>query len=425
MRNNASAYSCHGFMRPDGGWRRWEFAPGTSTVRQHMQRNARDGGLVLFESVQRFSPPVGSAGILHWRDVSSQYRGANGLPHIAPLYFDIDCENGLSDALILTQALYEFFTGELEIAPQHVSIYFSGSKGAHLLVSPEALGIKASVTLTMDMKPIALTLCTRLARAYGSPELSADDRVYSLPRMLRSANQLNPRSGLYKIRLTPEELAPCDVEVIKSLASSPRHEPMPFCGPLPISPKATAWWARELQKVQEPREFAKTAALISGITVRPDGFMEDELLNASLPGCMRSILKSSPPPGKRNRFEMQIACWAHAAKQEERRALSILSQWIAHNRSELTASQANQRASGIVHSAWASKYGFSCAASRAALGVIGMEPDCISCRVVKQKHPKMISSLRVSEEALVPEVFISMEEARKYALRLAITACAC
>ena len=270
MREHTQIYRCFALMRPDGGWGRWLFAPDREATRQHLLLKAQ--GDILFESVQQFPAPSGMAGWLKWNEASSQYRGEAALPHLAPLYFDIDCADGLPDALRLTYALHEFFTGELEVDSHHIRVWFSGSKGAHLLVHPDALGITPSPTLTMDMKPIALGLCDRLAREYGVPELSADDRVYSLPRMLRCENQLNPKSGLYKVRLTPEELAAGDLAHIKTLASSPRIlAEANGCG-FHISDKARTWWREAVREAHRPQEFRKQTARITGATIRPDGF---------------------------------------------------------------------------------------------------------------------------------------------------------
>lgn len=135
-------YRCFALLRPNGGWSRWRFAPDRGQTYKQLLHNA--GRDVLFASVQHFPPPVGMAGFLKWGEVGEQYKNENALPHIAPLYFDIDCADGLDDALTLAHGLYEFFNGELGIAPEHVRVWFSGSKGAHLLVHPEALGIEPS-----------------------------------------------------------------------------------------------------------------------------------------------------------------------------------------------------------------------------------------------------------------------------------------
>ena len=339
MGNALPSYRCFALMRPNGGWSRWRFAPDRAETYRQLLHNA--GREVLFASVQHFPPPLSMAGFLKWGEGGEQYKNENAMPHLAPLYFDIDCADGLDDALTLAHGLHEFFTGELDIAPAHVRVWFSGSKGAHLLVHPEVLGIAPSPTLTTDMKPIALGLCQRLAREYGVPDLSADDKVYSMPRMLRCENQLNPRSGLYKVRLTPEELATCDSERIKGLAVSPRtvqeEESLPAA--IPVSEKARAWWAEQLKEAHRPREFQQQTARITGATIRPDGFAEDELIATDMPDCVSKLLKAKPLQGTRNRIELQLACWARAAGRNEADATNLLARWIFHNRPELLAPQ--------------------------------------------------------------------------------------
>jgi len=418
--SDASLYSCYAMMRPDGGWKRWLFGPANPALRQVMLERASARNLILFQSVQRFVPPRDMAGLLNWRKVSAQYRSENALPHIAPFYFDIDCKGDLASALQLTYGLYECFTGEMEIDPQHISVFFSGSKGAHLWVDSSAFNIQPSPTLTMDMKPIALNLCKRLAAEYGVPQLSADDRVYSLPRMLRCENQLNPGSGLYKIPLTPDELAGCDVEYIKKLAASPRSIVKTNSDNIKVSEKACAWWEEQLQAISLPRKFRKLTARIAGVKIRPDGFTENELLSSDMPHCIRLLLQTSPVPGQRNRAELQLACWARASGRSEIDATHILSKWISRYRPELSTGQSERRASGIIRAAWSGRYGFSCAASLAALRATSQKPDCEACKLVRKYNPVMVSSVRVGRTEIVPPIYHSLEEIRKYLKSIAL-----
>jgi len=143
-----------------------------------------------------------------------------------------------------------------------------------------------------------------------------------------------------------------------------------------------------------------------------------------MPDCLEKLLKAKPPSGSRNRSELQIACWARSAGKSETDATVLLARWIRHNRQELSPTQAHRRAGGIVHAAWVGNYGFSCAASRAALRDGGLSSDCGACKDVCYKHPQLVSSVRVSESGFLPESRISLEEARELTRALALEACA-
>ena len=63
-----------------------------------------------------------------------------GEDFLAPLYFDLDYSENPAVAQKEAIKLVEFFTGELDIQEQDLHIYFSGSRGFHILVDERALG---------------------------------------------------------------------------------------------------------------------------------------------------------------------------------------------------------------------------------------------------------------------------------------------
>jgi len=390
-------------------------------MRQHAIAYADKQRLVLFTSVQQFQPPPNTQRLDGWKRVSCHYRGDQALPHIAPLYCDRDCDGGLEEALNLARYVTDFLVSDLEVATSHVEVFFSGSKGAHVLVDPAALGIEPSATLTRDMKTVVMALCRRLAAEAGAPRVAVDDKVYSMPRMLREENQFNPRSGLYKVRLTLAELRRMSTPEIQALAKAPRA-PLAMSDGAPISAKACAWWQDELGKARQPREFRKRAAAVSGVKLRLDGFAEDKLLSADAPDCIQSILESSPPSGQRNRCELQVACWGRAASLPEAKAVRLLARWVERNRPELSPDNARSRAAGIVRAAYAGGYGFSCSACRGALHGIGKEAACVGCQAVATGKRQMVSAVRAGEtDIVIPR--ITLERARERTREHARIAC--
>jgi hypothetical protein len=118
-----------------------------------------------------------------------------------------------NDALRLAQ----YFLDGLELAPPAVQVWFSGSKGFHVLVRPEPFELEPHTQLTYAVKQIAIELRTKL-------ELSnLDLSVYTVSRMWRVANTAHSSTGLYKIELTVNELAQLSSTDILTLAKEPRH----------------------------------------------------------------------------------------------------------------------------------------------------------------------------------------------------------
>lgn len=414
MSDGSLTYRCYGRMDRRGRWRAWRFGAATEAEYARQAAVATAAGHVLFTSVQRFASPHGVAGTTRWTQVRGQYTGEQALPHITPLYFDIDCDGDLDTALLWARELVMFFIEELRLPEPAVRVWFSGAKGAHILVDPVALGIQPSATLTADMKAVALALVQYVA-AMGAPAMTIDSSVYSLPRMLRLPDQPNPRSGRYKIELSHRELFEASAEQIVKLAGHPRG-PLWTVNELPAAPtpEAAQWWAAALARARQPREFRIKTAQVAGLKVRPDGYVVDELATTTMPSCIKSIFDANVASGSRNRCELQLACWAKAAKKSYGQALAMLSAWTDRNRPELSAENAHRKADSILRSVYANAtYGFSCAAARSVARAAGVTHTCDDCQAVRPRHQRQIHSLRVRHDAqwssLTP---ITIEDAR-------------
>ena len=264
------------------------------------------------------------------------------------------------------------------------------------------------------MKLVACDLIRHLA-ALGTPELKIDSSVYSLPRMLRLPDQVNPKSGLCKVELAHDELMQYSAEQITELAAQPRGS-LWSDDELPQFPIEVAcnWWTSTLARVRHPREFRIKTAQVAGLRVRPDGYVVDELTSAAMPSCIKDIFEAHPPAGARNRCELQIACWAKAVKMPYAEAQALLSAWTDGNRPELSADNAHRKADSIIHSVYRNgTYGYSCAAARAAARSIGCEPNCQDCQAVQRRQQRQVHSLRVChDDQWSPGHRITLEQSR-------------
>lgn len=411
---------CYGLMDGRGRWRAWRFGPATDEVQRALKAEARRAGQVLFASVQTFAAPNGIIGMTRWRQVREQYTGDIALPHLVPLYFDIDCDGDLDRALLWTRTLVEFFVVQLCLPEPAVRVWFSGSKGAHIIVDPVALGIEPSATLTADMKVVALELVRHLS-ARGAGDIAIDRAVYSLPRMLRLPDQINPKSGLFKIELRHHELFQLTPDQITDLARQPRGD-LWSADDLPdaLVLAAAEWWSMALARAREPREFRIRTAEVAGLKIRPDGYVVDELAGSDMPPCIAGIVQAAASPGTRNRAELQIACWAKGAKLPFDKAMSLLTEWTAPNRPELSAENARAKAESIVRSVYGNaSYGFSCIAARSAARAVGVPCPCENCQAVRPRSFRQVYSLRVRHDAQWnPPERISLEDARGLTARI-------
>lgn len=142
------------------------------------------------------------------------YAGPAGCPR---LLFDIDraddLDRALADARILTRHLLG------RVPADGVGAYFSGAKGFHLTVGmPPAAG--RSGTVPAACKRLALTLA-------GEAGVAVDAGCYDHQRLVRLPNTRHPRTGLYKRRLSLDEMFTLGVGGIRALATEPAASPLP------------------------------------------------------------------------------------------------------------------------------------------------------------------------------------------------------
>lgn len=110
-----------------------------------------------------------------------------GEDFLAPLYFDLDYSENPAVAQEEAIKLVEFFTGELDIQEQDLHIYFSGSKGFHILVDERALGVEPRKDLQRVYKHIAGYLRYRLQAGVQLILGLAQGIISNIPLILQSA----------------------------------------------------------------------------------------------------------------------------------------------------------------------------------------------------------------------------------------------
>jgi hypothetical protein len=126
----------------------------------------------------------------------------------APMYFDLDgeifSEQGF-DKLKKDVCKTIFYFKSLGMKDGEYEIYFSGSKGFHIIIPAEVLGIKPDKNLNEIYKIWAQYLHDMIAVD------SIDLRIYDRRRLFRIPGSINSKTGLYKILI--------DFELFKKLNS--------------------------------------------------------------------------------------------------------------------------------------------------------------------------------------------------------------
>jgi hypothetical protein len=172
------------------------------------------------------------------------------------LFWDIDrpgdLERAITDARRLAAAILDRYR---ELDDDDLLIFLSGGKGIHVGI-PTALW---KPTPSVCFHETAKRFC--LAHADGAGVI-VDDTVYSKTKLFRAPNSRHPMRGLYKRRLTRDELMHLKTEAIVELARQP--EPFRIPSPTVTSPTATADWLKATGAVDR-RTVERRARADSGV----------------------------------------------------------------------------------------------------------------------------------------------------------------
>ena len=161
-----------------------------------------------------------------------------------------------------------------KITREFTAVYFSGCKGLSILIPTTVFGLEPAEDLNEIFRLIAEDIAAHLVlRGYHSMDLSIYDRV----RLWRMENSRHETSGLYKVRLTHEEVNGMPLEEIRKLAAEPRPE-----------------WPVRSARISQAHDRVKTL-----LSRRASAGYNQELLKYE-PPCIKSLLQTPACPGRRN-----------------------------------------------------------------------------------------------------------------------------
>lgn len=201
---------------------------------------------------------------------------------IGDFYLDLDGEelsNTISDAISSIQYMYRNYGIPTNIP----RIFFSGQKGIHIVVPAEVFGITPSRDINRVFRLMAEDI--RMI----SRHQTVDIKIYDNRRLFRLPNSKHPKTGLYKIPVSFEELRALGVEKILEMATEPRSI---NAEPPKLIPMAQLAYKNYLGKVA-----LKTPKTYTG------AFKALEYT----PPCIAVLLDEPVPKGQRNNTAAAIA----------------------------------------------------------------------------------------------------------------------
>lgn len=260
---------------------------------------------------------------------------------------DIDTPYGdIEEARVKTVAFIDYLA-TLGINEKDIYIYFSGSKGFHILIPHVIFGYPPSTGLCRVFKKMAALLAKDSGIGLLDKNTSGLDMIYDQTRLFRLPNTEHGKSGLYKVQLTFEELRELEIEEIFETAKTPRD--------LLYKPMVT----HALPKVRDLYMKAQAGIAMDGAQVIPahsniggEGG-EHVIKNAKV--CIARLLKGV---GAGQRDDVAVRLADHFRKQGLSRELTTtaLLGWNQRNDPPLSTHDIEVK----VNSAWSNEMDYGC-----------------------------------------------------------------
>lgn len=229
---------------------------------------------------------------------------------LAPLYIDMDIDDIENNFEVLKRDLALVIRQLrilLKLKESEIEIYFSGSKGFHLIVNERVLGIEPDKKLNEKYKLIAVKLKTYTITK------CIDTRIYDKKRLFRIENTINTKTGLYKIPVKYNQIKEMNYDELRALASSPKT-------------------IIKLSKQVNKESNIAFDSLIAGLeeeNKRTINFKvaRDFMKNKELLPCVKYILQNGANKGGRNNITMALASSLFQIGKEYKEVIEIVDAW--------------------------------------------------------------------------------------------------
>lgn len=311
-----------------------------------------------------------------------------------PLYFDLDYKDDVEVALLDARSLVSYF-GQMDIGQEHIRIWFSGSKGFHIVITPELFGIKPHEELTYIIKNACMYV------AHSIQLRSFDTRVYSIRRMWRLPDSIHQKTNLYCIELSHVQLLNLSISEIRDLAKTKRGSiwDEEDYDRVDENPVCKAWFSPFISDYQTQKELQ---------SLRPKNTMN--VHPGEDPVCVKDLLINSIRKiGTRNQGEMALVSYYKDTGVDQQVSLDVVTDWVKKIPSGMT-SMTDTRSleadvKGVVRTVYESdhgdKYHFACHFIR-ALGTGTDKPIACAyekCKFVNQEdqEPEKAIELKLPE----------------------------
>jgi hypothetical protein len=293
-------------------------------------------------------------------------------------FFPIDLDHpDLLPALEAARRLTTFLLERWQIDPPAMQIYFSGSKGFHLMLDTRVFGkVLPSKNLPLIFDSLRRHLALEIPEPYrGTVDLAIKDRV----RLLRLPNTIHEQSKLYKVSLNWDELQRLSAAEIRHCARTVR--PLTQTDETGFLSQADV--KENLAAVQL---FQQVRRQLRKLTRKPFAYRfrrPADLTQLTFPcAALQKIWDSHIEPGYRNNCAIRLASELRLLGLSEDEASDKLVEWNERNAIELPAEELRN----VVRSAYQHRFPYRYSCRDGILRRFCPLPDYQSCRKLVAAH---------------------------------------
>ena len=219
--------------------------------------------------------------------------------YVAPFYLDLDIddiENNYDKLLIDLKIVYKKLCDTFKIDRSDIQLYFSGSKGFHILISDKIFGFEPNRDINKKFKKIALYI-----KSYTITKC-IDTKIYDNRRLFRVPNTINSKTGLYKVYIPYNKLfkkqpdgctKAMTYDELKEYASSPKQKKIVL---YKYNQKARAKFDKLVETIEQ-QERKKVDTKLA----------QEYIRKRKLLPCVEYVLQNGATNGQRNNTTVALA----------------------------------------------------------------------------------------------------------------------
>lgn len=231
---------------------------------------------------------------------------------VAPFYIDMDIDdiaNNFKDLLIDLRLVVMKLKNMFNLKDEDIKIYFSGSKGFHILIDYRIFGFNYSKNINEQYKMLALKLKTYTITK------CIDTKIYDRKRLFRIPNTINSKTGLYKVPISFKKVITMSYDDMVKYASNKHFEKISFAR---LNEYAALKFEAEIEEIkQSEKKMINTKV------------MKDFIKNRRILPCVEYLLQNGATQGNRNNLTIALASSLLQSGKDGEEVLDIVISWNA------------------------------------------------------------------------------------------------